>query len=282
MRATLVTTNLLEVAVVVFGSVALCHYVIVYGYCSRDSRGYILPATKDLCFFVLGTTILHTLIGLVLIGLISSLVDWKANLTQVALATVGALVGVTLPTGVLRRFSTRLAKAVHENEPDARVSLAPTVMLAWIVCQYREAIGRLKSLDSLAIRRQEGWWDLGMSGDPQSREEEIACRIRHLYEVFKYEIANRQCDPHLLDITANYFPANQLFLLVGYLGRREFRTHLKRQPKSPARQHDWNGSERRKRRGQVEGRKQPDPNVSCVRASDDRQLRRQIKEGRFL
>ncbi|MEK6410097.1 MAG: hypothetical protein AABN34_24495 [Acidobacteriota bacterium] len=284
MNAITVAPVTLASTVVVFTSALLTHCLAIYAGCNRDSRGYLLAATRRLYPFVLGTTILHTLIGLFVLRLIFRFFgDHLPTLPDVAMAGFSGFGSATLSNALFSSWVAWFMGRPNANLVEDLQSALPRLAIrAWVLSQYRETIQRLKSIDNFAAQQQADWWDVNIVGNERGRETEAGRRIRRIYEVFKAEIANRERDPDMLDLAEGAFPGNKFFPLVGYLGRKELRNQLASPPPAPAPGYDWNGSERRKHSGRLKNRRQPDPNSDHARMSDDQRLRRRVKLGRLM
>jgi len=139
--------------------------------------------------------------------------------------------------------------------------------------RFLEEIVQLRREDNYDCQNSLGWWNL------QLNEKQIARRIRILYEGLKLEISNSLRKPEFMGFDIDVSSGQKFYLLVDYLGRKEFRRRLQRSPAKLPPGYSWKGEERRRKRGTIADRRLPDSNAGFPRRSDNEQLLRLISKG---
>lgn len=280
MESILVLVPYLTLLIFVF----LTQVLILCHHCYRRSRGYLWRTARSIWPYLVTVFIMQSLLAFSIYEfLLLPLLQRDILFHEVVGAGLSGFLAVSVPEGTvglaLKAYLTRTKADLSE---DLSRSFNRLLLRTWVAARFKAAVQDLKSRDNFQAQWQLGWWDLRLCNDKQESEQLVGRRLRRLYEAFKLEIANQERSPYLLDIAGGYYPGNKLFLLVAYLGRARLRELLADPPPSPSPGNDWNGSERRLRRGTKADRRQPDHNHMYSRISDDEALRHLVAQGRFM
>ncbi|HLG15830.1 MAG TPA: hypothetical protein VJH03_15195 [Blastocatellia bacterium] len=259
-------------------SVAAGQFLTIHYDCYDRCRGYIIPAMRKLWLLIIVgifcQSILVFPIHLFLRGLFP-----QNPIGSVASAVLLGFLATVYRDGpissAIAKFTSRNPAGLGKEPAQHRIRF---MLSMWVLENVRAAIQRLKSQDNRDLQKGAGYFRIpGYSRENEAAELER--RLRVWFEQFKAEIANKLKEPRLMCIDLDHFPGNnRFFLLVGHIGRSQLRTLVVAPPPPGL---DWDGSERRMRRGAETERHEPDRNFRRARTSDDPLIRDLITQGKF-
>jgi hypothetical protein len=258
--------------------------LLIYSECHDTCRGYMGRAIYRMWLFLGTALLIQSALGLCLYELALRTILGSVHPLQ-RLAGAGALgfAAVVVPNGILARGVARfLARPGADLPSDLEKPLSRAVLAIWVLRHFKATAQYLKSLENFRYQFQQDEWDFAFSADRKEAERVAARRLRILFELQKTEIANKRRQPELLSLDVNFFPGNRFFLLVAHLGRKRLRMLLRTGQQTTPPLRDWDGRERRMRKGRKQDRSQPDLNGAYARVGDDRATLELIREGRLF
>lgn len=239
--------------------IVLAHSLFLYVQFYRESRGYMWRAVGRIWPYLITIFTIEWMIGSLWVFLAPAAPGHGSAPTLLFAALGGIVMGTVvaaIPIILEGRFLPKNRMTVEKlQSPIVRLILKSNLVLrynfAWAVESFRQQ-------DVYDSQTPDGW---GLNLTPQ----QIGRRLRILYEIYKFEIAERRRDPSLLYFHDKSTPWAMFYVLVRHLGRKKLREALRNPPPSPS--PNWDGRERRRVRGTKADRLDPDSSGS--RSYDD-------------
>lgn len=225
----------------VLGGIVLTHSLFLYVEFYRESRGYILRAIGKVWPYLFMFFTLEWIFGSLYLFLTLNALKYSSISPLPFAAVVGIVIGVIM-AAIPIILETRILPKNGITVEKLQSRLVRLVLKLNFVLRYNFAWAIESSRQQDVYDSQTtNAWGLDLTS------KEIGRRLRILYELYKFEIAERRKDPSLLYFHDKNTPWAMFYVLVRHLGRKELREALRTPPPSPS--PDWDGRERRRRRG---------------------------------
>jgi hypothetical protein len=247
--------------VLIWVGIVLTQTAILHNEFSDRAKGYILMAVKERLPFLMLTFVIETVIATALTVIAST------KFTPLPRPLLSILIGIL----VVLLPNTFEYFVIYRDVDDEKIKNPLVKALKWLnLAIIRKFGGTIRTFMGQDVYDAQHGWGLGIP------REEMGRRLRQIYYCHAIEIARERRDPELMRRDANFWPFEHLYLLFEHLGRERVRYEIEHPPDL-----EWDGSEKRHRRGTIADRKNADERTSLPpRYYDDPILNREIAAGR--
>ncbi len=241
--------SFIELLAILVG-VALTHLLFLYAEFYQNSRGYMWRAARKVWGFLLMSFLVEWTMGI--FGFLLLVRSLNNSLLQLVLAVIVGVLVAVIPIVLETRLLTNTMTVERLQSRFVRLILKMNLALRY---NFAWAIQTSIQQDVFDSQTPKAW---GLDLTPS----DIRRRLRILYEVHKFKIAEQRQDPSFLSFHDKGTPWSMFYILVRHLGRSGLREALMNPPPSPSQ--DWNGLERRRVRGTKNERRNSDSSESRI------------------